>query len=81
MIMSIKRRFIRSNDDSIVDFDLRWKCSHWSRVLKIKNNSHFKQTMFQFPQEKTCDQVQLDVERAYCFDSGLSSNFFLFWCI
>lgn len=47
------------------------KSLNWWRVLGSKTASQFVCVPVS---EKVCDQVRLDVERAFCFDSGFPSN-------
>lgn len=74
--MSVTRRLNISTEEYSTVFDLRWKQNYWSRVLKAKNNQIIRSNPFivLVPEDKICDQVHLDVDRAYCFDSGFSSS-------
>lgn len=46
---------------------------NWWRVLNREKLMLQRSKPHPVP-EKVCDQVRLDVERAFCFDSGFPSN-------
>ena len=60
-------------DSELILLSNKSKTLNWWRVLNIKKSVQCTKPNCVPVSEKVCDQVRLDVKRAFCFDSGLSS--------
>lgn len=66
------KKFI-NNPESIL-FTNKSKCLNWWRVLRAERSLQCAKPLCIPVPENVRDQVRLDVNRAFCFDSGFPSN-------